>query len=112
MIASKEEFNELLNGLKAKNKENKLGKTLQSKLQAFLEVEELINLPISGVGCSYFTASDIGSEFEIVKNASNHGFEIGETVVLEALTSLDDDEYKFRGKKDYWWCGFADVKKL
>tara|TARA_R110000772_G_scaffold187433_1_gene298584 strand:- start:158 stop:406 length:249 start_codon:yes stop_codon:yes gene_type:complete len=52
MIASKEEFNELLNRLKAKNKENKLGKTLQAKLQAFLEVEELINLPISGVGCS------------------------------------------------------------
>ena len=49
MIASKEEFNALLNRLKAKGKQNKLGKSLQIKLQAFLEVEELINLPISGV---------------------------------------------------------------
>lgn len=49
MIESKDEFNDLLNRLKAKDKENKLGKSLQTKLQAFLEVEELINLPISGV---------------------------------------------------------------
>ena len=49
MIESKDEFNELLNRLKAKQKENKLGKSLQTKLQAFLEVEKLINLPISGV---------------------------------------------------------------
>lgn len=43
MIESKEEFNYLLNRLKAKEKENKLGKSLQIKLQAFKEVEELIN---------------------------------------------------------------------
>jgi hypothetical protein len=49
MIESKDEFNDLLNRLKAKDKENKLGKSLQTKLQAFLEVEKLINLPISGV---------------------------------------------------------------
>ena len=61
---------------------------------------------------SYFTSLDIGSKFEIIKNSSGHGFEIGETVTLEYLTSADDDEYKFRGKKTYWWCGFAEVKKL
>lgn len=42
MIESKDEFNDLLNRLKAKDKENKLGKSLQTKLQAFLEVEELL----------------------------------------------------------------------
>jgi hypothetical protein len=50
MIESKEEFNDLLNRLKVKQKESKLGKTLQTKLQAFLEVEELINLRLGGVG--------------------------------------------------------------
>jgi hypothetical protein len=45
MIQSKEEFNDLLSRLKAKDKENKLGKSLQIKLQAFKEVEQLINKP-------------------------------------------------------------------
>ena len=58
MIASKEEFNDLLNRLKAKDKENKLGKSLQTKLQAFLEVEELINLPICGVSISLPSRKD------------------------------------------------------
>lgn len=53
MIESIEEFNDLLNRLKAKQKENKLGKSLQIKLQAFLEVEELINLRIGGVSKSF-----------------------------------------------------------
>ena len=43
MIESKDEFNDLINRLKAKEKENKLGKTLRIKLQAFKEVEDLIN---------------------------------------------------------------------
>ena len=43
MIESKEEFNVLINSLKAKRKENKLGKSLQTKLRAFEEVESLIN---------------------------------------------------------------------
>lgn len=43
MIESKEEFNVLINSLKAKEKENRLGKSLQIKLRAFKEVEELIN---------------------------------------------------------------------
>ncbi len=43
MIECKEEFNDLINRLKAKEKENKLGKSLQIKLRAFKEVEELIN---------------------------------------------------------------------
>lgn len=43
MIESKEEFNVLINNLKAKEKENKLGKSLQIKLRAFKEVEDLIN---------------------------------------------------------------------
>lgn len=52
MIESKDEFNDLLNRLKAKKEENKLGKSLQTKLQAFLEVEKLINLSICAVGSS------------------------------------------------------------
>lgn len=43
MIESKEEFNDLIKRLKAKKKQNKLGKSLQIKLQAFKEVEQLIN---------------------------------------------------------------------
>ena len=69
-------------------------------------------LTLTDVVSGYFTSLDIGSKFEIIKNSSGHGFEIGETVTLEALMSADDDEYKFRGKKTYWWCGFAEVKKL
>ena len=75
-------------------------------------IDELEQLTIPVVGCSYFTSSDIGSKFEIVKNASDHGFEIGETVVLDCVSLAEDDEYKFIGEKDYWWCGFTDVKKL
>ena len=43
MIDTIEEFNYVLNRLKEKQTLNKLGKTLQIKLQAFLEVEKLIN---------------------------------------------------------------------
>lgn len=43
MIDTIEEFNYLVKRLKNKNKEGKLGKSLQIKLQAFLEVEQLIN---------------------------------------------------------------------
>ncbi|MEZ7496486.1 hypothetical protein QO206_13390 [Leeuwenhoekiella aequorea] len=38
-----EEFNEVLNRLKNKGEQNKLGKSLQIKLRAFLEVENIIN---------------------------------------------------------------------
>ena len=52
MIESKEEFNVLINSLKAKEKENRLGKSLQVKLRAFKEVEGLINkLTIPVVSC-------------------------------------------------------------
>jgi len=54
MIESKEEFNYLLKNLKAKKKENRLGASLQAKLQAFQQVEGLINLPISAVVSSAF----------------------------------------------------------
>ena len=43
MIDTIEEFNYLVERLTNKNKEGKLGKSLQIKLQAFLEVKELIN---------------------------------------------------------------------
>ena len=81
-------------------------------LKRFGEMKVSQALNLTDVVSSYFTSLDIGSKFEIIKNSSDHGFEIGETVTLEALMSADDDEYKFRGKKTYWWCGFAEVKKL
>jgi len=43
MIDSKEEFNELVRQLEIKERENELGKSLQTKLEAFKEVEVLIN---------------------------------------------------------------------
>lgn len=53
MIESKSEFNDLITRLKAKEKANKLGKSLQIKLQAFKEVEQLINnLASPGVTCT------------------------------------------------------------
>ena len=68
-------------------------------------------LTIPVVGCSFFTASDVGKEFEILANTSGHGFYIGEIVTLaEDNKDPDDDEYKFIGKKDYWFCNFADIK--
>ena len=73
MIESKEEFNYLLNNLKAKKKENRLGKSLQAKLQAFQEVEELINLPISGVGCSLPTKDAFISRLETTIKEKHKG---------------------------------------
>ena len=49
MIASKQEFNDLLERLRTLNFNQKLGRHLQSKLEAFEEVEKLINLSIYGV---------------------------------------------------------------
>jgi hypothetical protein len=68
MIESKEEFNELLNRLKAKDKENKLGKSLQTKLQAFLEVEKLINLPI----CVLVPKGTLSNLDEVIKKAKHN----------------------------------------
>ena len=70
-------------------------------------------LTIHSVVSSFFTAEDVGGNFEIISNSTGHDFEIGETVSLMELNpDPDDDQYKFEGKDDYWWCGFADVKKL
>jgi len=49
MIESKEEYYNLLERLRAMNIENKLSKHLQSKLEAFEEVEKLVNLTIPNV---------------------------------------------------------------
>ncbi|TXD45894.1 hypothetical protein [Polaribacter sp. IC073] len=78
-------------------------KELASKLNVLFSLQ--------GVGISFFTASDIGKEFEILANTSGHGFNIGEIVTLaEDNKDPDDDEYKFVGKDDYWFCNFADIK--
>ena len=80
MIESKEEFNDLLNRLKAKQKENKLGKSLQIKLQAFLEVEELINLRIGDVSCS---------SRKIILQLLNNSLKYGNKLLVDCD---DDDE--------------------
>jgi len=49
MIESKQEFNDLVNRLKELNRQHKLSQHLQSKLEAFEEVNELINLSINDV---------------------------------------------------------------
>ena len=49
MIESKQEFNSLLDRLRGLCKKNILSKHLKSKLEAFEEVEHLINLPINDV---------------------------------------------------------------
>tara|TARA_R110000850_G_scaffold33818_1_gene91939 strand:+ start:334 stop:654 length:321 start_codon:yes stop_codon:yes gene_type:complete len=73
--------------------------------------EHIQQLLIQRVVSSFFTASDVGKEFEILANTSGHGFHIGEIVtLLETNADPDDDEYKFAGKDDYWWCNFADIK--
>jgi hypothetical protein len=70
-------------------------------------------LSIQGVVSSFFTAEDVGNSFEIISNSSGHGFNVGETVSLMELNPDPlVDEHKFAGKDDYWWCCFADVKKL
>ena len=81
------------------------------------DFEEWYNEPenqaliLPDVVSSFFTASDVGKKFEIAANTSGHGFNIGEIVtLLETNAGPDDDEYKFAGKDDYWWCNFADIK--
>ena len=80
------------------------------------KAQEYINelerkLTLTDVVSSFFTASDVGKKFEIAANTSGHGFNIGEIVtLLETNAGPDDDEYKFAGKDDYWWCNFADIK--
>ena len=49
MIESKQEFNEVLERLRTLKKENRLGRHMESQLEAFEEVQGLINLPINGV---------------------------------------------------------------
>lgn len=79
-------------------------------LLAFINKREK-QLTIPVVVGSFFTASDVGKEFEIIANTSGHGFNIGEIVtLLETNADPDDDEYKFAGKDNYWWCNFADIK--
>tara|TARA_R110000796_G_C14494420_1_gene428133 strand:+ start:767 stop:1189 length:423 start_codon:yes stop_codon:yes gene_type:complete len=66
----------------------------------------------SNFGCSYFTTSDIGSKFKVIKSNQWHNFKLGETVTLKCVTMAEDDEYKFERENDYWYLGFADVEKL
>ena len=77
------------------------------------EISKCKNLSLSGVGCRFFTKADIQKDFEIITNSSGHGFNIGEIVtLLELNADPDDDEYKFRNKDTYWYCNFAEVKRL
>tara|TARA_R110000744_G_scaffold327996_1_gene433703 strand:- start:345 stop:608 length:264 start_codon:yes stop_codon:yes gene_type:complete len=46
MIKSKEEYYSILERLRALNFNQKLGRNLQAKLEAFEEMEELVNLTI------------------------------------------------------------------
>lgn len=80
-----------------------------SVLRYISELEKQCDMRI--VGSSFFTSSDLGKEFKIIANTSGHGFDVGEIVTLLELNKYkDDDEFKFAGKDDYWWCNFADVK--
>tara|TARA_R110000744_G_scaffold365698_4_gene474584 strand:+ start:436 stop:768 length:333 start_codon:yes stop_codon:yes gene_type:complete len=69
-------------------------------------------LILTDVGCSYFTTSDIGSKFKVIKSNQWHNFKLGETVTLKCVTMAEDDEYKFESENDYWYLGFTDVEKL
>ena len=51
MIKSKEEYYSILEMLRTLNFNQKLGRNLQAKLEAFEEMEELVNLTIPVVGC-------------------------------------------------------------
>ena len=50
MIKSKEEYYSILERLRTLNFNQKLGRNLQAKLEAFEEIEELVNLTIPVVG--------------------------------------------------------------
>ena len=49
MIKSKEEYYSILERLRTLNFNQKLGRNLQAKLEAFEEMEELVNLTIPNV---------------------------------------------------------------
>ena len=89
--------------------------TLGNNDLAFTELGKIINeqyLTLTDVGCSYFTTSDIGSKFKVIKSNQCHNFRLGETVTLKCVTMAEDDEYKFESENDYWYLGFTDVEKL
>lgn len=88
---------------------NKTITTLNEALVFKLAYEKALTM--HDVGCSVFTTEDIGKEFTVKALNSEHGFYIGETVTLIELSNPDDDEYKFDGEKDYWYCGFAEVER-
>ena len=54
MIKSKEEYYSILERLRTLNFYKKLGRNLQAKLEAFEEMEELVNLTIPVVGNHVF----------------------------------------------------------
>ena len=105
-----EQQKQIYNDVCEKYKHNWLNTTISQTMAM-----EMISkaLTIHSVVSSFFTADSVGKSFEIITNSTGHGFEIGETVSLMELNpDPDDDQHKFAGKDDYWWCGFADVKKL
>jgi hypothetical protein len=98
-----------LESLKKLDENKKISEHGKGLLIELTEIKK--QLTIHSVVSSFFTASDVGKEFEILANTSGHGFHIGEIVtLLETNADPDDDEYKFAGKDDYWWCNFADIK--
>jgi hypothetical protein len=94
MIESKQEFNELLERLRTLKKENRLGKHMESQLQAFEEVEGLINLSIYGVSCCF-------ADKEILSNSLR--FALTETPTDEQGALKDFKKYQSLMRKCMLW---------
>lgn len=83
-----------------------------TKVYKLAEKAQAEQLNLSGVVGSLITLDEVGNKFKVIANTSGHDFYVGETVTLLGITEDEEDEYKFQVKKDHWWCGFADVKRL
>tara|TARA_R110000824_G_scaffold75477_3_gene191582 strand:+ start:351 stop:689 length:339 start_codon:yes stop_codon:yes gene_type:complete len=105
-----EKFKEELTELRRKKEQ---GSIYDYDLGRLVMAECIEKLIIPVVVGGFFTASDVGKEFEILANTSGHKFNMGEIVTLRE-TNADSESYLMyngtAGKDDYWWCNFADIK--
>ena len=78
MIKSKEEYYSILERLRTLNFNQKLGRNLQAKLEAFEEMEELVNLTIPVVvksSCNYWQHNPQISSATSCKNCGKEKWE-------------------------------------
>lgn len=66
----------------------------------------------------YQSKFKVGDRCRIIDNTVHHGFEIGDTVIVDHVHIDPDGEYGYRcsgytnGKPDTWWLGEKDLAEI